>query len=146
MHDSPEDGALLGLSTLGPGNYLKLPDKIVGKDGTQTAARSFDKGLLDGLVKAGFAVFDQKLEGYALSPAGAKRVMRNMLLGTPMEPIHALEALVKFGAVVGIRKAEGETYSITVIMSGTAYVAANADLGAAVLAAKKKVDETLIGS
>mgnify|MGYP003580182354 CR=1 FL=1 len=143
MENSPEDGALIGLSTLGPGNYFKLPDKIVGRDGTQAAARTFDKAILDGLVKSDLAVFDEKWEGYAISKAGAKRVMRILLLGTPIEPIRALEAFVKLGAVIGIRKGEGSTFSITVALAGTAYIGADANLGDAILSVKRKVDEAL---
>lgn len=146
MDTSPEDGALLGLSTLGPGNYFKHPDKIVGKDGTQAAARSFDKELLNRLVSDGLAIYDQKWEGYALSQAGGRRVAHIMLIETPMEPIHALEALVKFcGASIGIRKGQDEVFVVTVVMQETAYVAADKDLGRAVLQAKRKVDERLIG-
>lgn len=146
METSPEDGALLGLSTLGPGNYFKHPDKIVGKDGAQDAARSFDKSLLDRLVSNGLAVYDQKLGGYALSPAGARRVMQILLIETPMDPIHALEALVKFGAVIKLEKGQGETYVVMIAMQGTAYIAADKELEKAVIAAKRKVDERLIAS
>ena len=146
MEMSQEDGALIGLSTIGIGNYFKHPDKIVGKDGTQGAARSFDKEILDRLVSSGLAVYDQKWEGYALSLAGAKRVMQIMLLETPMEPIHALEALVKFGALIKLEKGQGETYVVTVVMQGTAYIAADKELAKAAIMAKRKVDEGLIGS
>lgn len=145
MDMSPEDGALLGLSTLGPGNFFQFPDRIVGKDGTSPAARSFDRGLLGRLVSSGLAIFDQKWEGYALSPAGAKRVMQVMLLETPMDPIHALEALVKFGGAIKIYKGEGEVYVVTLVMQGTAYIAAEKEFGKAVLEAKRKFDESLIG-
>jgi len=146
MEMSQEDGALIGLSTIGIGNYFKHPDKIVGKDGTQTAARSFDKELLDRLVVNGMAIFEPGWGGYALSPAGGKRVMQIMLLETPMEPIHALEALVKFGALIKIEKGQGETYVVTVVMQGTAYIAADKELAKAAIMAKRKVDEGLIGT
>ena len=145
MDLSPEDGALVGLSTLGPGNYFKHPDKIVGKDGTQGVARSFDKELLDRLVSNGLAVYDQKWEGYALSKAGAKRVAQVLLLGAPMDPIHALSALVKFGGVINLKKGERDMYVVTVVMQGTAYIGADEDLGKAILETKRKIDEGLIG-
>jgi hypothetical protein len=143
---SPEDGALLGLSTLGPGNYLKLPDMIVGKDGPQKAARSFDKELLDRLCNDGLVVFSRGLDGYGLSPNGAKRVMEILLVESEMAPIHALDALVTFGAAIGIQKAEGKQFMVNALIGGTAYVAMNKDLSEAIRIVKKKVDQTLIGS
>lgn len=146
MSISPEDGALIGLSTLGPGNYFRLPSMIVGKDGTQQAARSFDKDLLDRLVGSGMAIFDAGWGGYALSPDGAKRAMEVLLVETKMDPTDALDAMVKFGAAVGIQKAEGNKFMVNVIMGGTAYVAMDKDLKEAILSVKKKVDQALIGS
>lgn len=146
MDTSPEDGALIGLSTIGPGNFFKLPGTIVGDGGTEQAARSFDKETLDGLVLRGLAVFDKKWQGYALSKAGAKRVMEIMLLENPLEPIPAMEALVKFGASIGIQKAEDEQFRVNVVMAGTAYVAVHKDLGEAVRIVKKSIDKRLIES
>jgi len=143
---SPEDGALIGLSTLGPDDFFRLPDLIVasGKP-SEKAARSFDKEVLDRLVNWGMARYDQAMGGYALTQAGAKRVMEVMLIELPMPPIEAVAAMVKFGAAVGIQKAEGDRFMVNVIMGGLAYVAVDKDLGAAVLAAKKQVDRVLIG-
>lgn len=146
MDMSPEDGALLGLSTLGPGNYFKLPNMIVGKDGPKVAARGLDKEFLDRLIKDGLATFSLEWGGYALTPAGAKRVMEVLLVEHKMSPIDALDALVTFGAAVGIQKGEGKKFVVNVLMGGTAYIAADKDLGEAILNAKKKVDQTLIGS
>lgn len=143
---TPEDGALLGLSTLGPGNYFRLPDMIVGKDGTQEAARSFDKELLDRLVQDGLVVFSGGWGGYALSPNGAKRVMEVLLVESEMAPIHALDALVTFGAAIGIQRAEGKQFMVNALIGGTAYVATHKDLAEAIRIVKKKVDQTLIGS
>jgi hypothetical protein len=143
---TPEDGALIGLSTLGPGNYFKLPDMIVGKDGTMEAARTFDSAVLNQLVRDGLALYNGAWSGYALTPAGAKRVMELLLVESPMDPIEAIGALVKFGAAVGIQKAEGDRFMVNVLMGGAAYVAMHKDLGEAVRLVKAKVDRTLIGS
>lgn len=146
MTESLEDGALLGLSTLGPGNYFQPPDVIVGKDGTQKAARSFDKELLDRLVRDGLVVFAIPWGGYALSPAGAKRAMEVILVESEMAPIHALDALVTFGAAIGIQRAEGKQFMVNVLIGGTAYVATDKNLAEAIRIVKKKVDQTLVGS
>lgn len=143
---SPEDGALLGLSTLGPGNYFRLPDMIVGKDGTQQAARSFEREVLDRLVKDALAEYFPAWGGYALTENGAKRVMEVLLVESPMEPTEAIGALVKFGAAVGIQKAEGDRFMVTVLMGTTSYIAMHKDLGEAVIQVKVKVDRALLGS
>lgn len=144
---SPEDGALIGLSTLGPDEFFKLPDLIVavGKP-SEKAARSFDKEVLDRLVGWGMARYDQAMGGYALTQAGGKRVMEVMLVESPMAPIDAAAAMVKFGGAVGIQKADGDRYMVNVIMGGVSYVATDRDLGTAILAAKQQVDRALIGS
>lgn len=144
MDLSQEDGALVGLSTLGPGNYFKPPNRIVGKE-AQEAARTFDPVVLDQLVRDGLALYNAEWSGYALTPAGAKRVMEILLVETPMDPIEAIGAMVTFGAAVGIQKAEGKQFMVNVLMGSTAYVAMHKDLGEAVLAVKKKVDQALIG-
>jgi len=146
MSTSLEDGALLGLSTLGPGNYFKLPDTIIGKGGTEKAARTFEKDLLDRLVGEGLAIFNKEFGGYALSPAGAKRVMEVLLVESEMAPIHALDALVTFGAAIGIQRAEGKQFMVNVLIGGTAYVATDKSLAEAIRIVKKKVDQTLVGS
>lgn len=144
---TPEDGALLGLSTLGPDCYFQLPDMIVGpKQKPEKAARTFEKEVLDRLWRDGLVVLNPEWSGYALTQSGAKRVMEILLIESPMEPIEAIGALVKFGAAVGIQKAEGDRFMVNVIMGGTAYVAMHKDLGEAVLAVKVKVDRALIGS
>jgi hypothetical protein len=142
---SEEDGALVGLSTLGPGNYFKPPNKIVGKE-PQDAARGFDPALLDKLVRDGLALYNAELSGYALTDLGAKRVMEILLVENTMEPIEALAAMVKFGAAVGIQKAEGNRFMVNVLMGGTAYVAMHKELGEAVRVVKEKVDRALIGA
>lgn len=146
MTTTPEDGALLGLSTLGPENYFRLPDMIVGKSGSQKAARSFEKELLDRMVMDGLVTFNPGWGGYALTPAGAKRVMEILLVESEMAPIHALDALVTFGAAIGIQRVEGKQFMVNVLIGGTAYVATHKDLAEAIRLAKKKVDQTLVGS
>jgi len=141
-----EDEVLLALSTLGPGNYFKLPNLIVGRDGSKQAARSLDKELLACVVSSGFAFYDEKFQGYALSSKGAKRAMELLLVEMVMEPIDALDALVKFGAAVGIQKAEDNQFLINVLMGNTAYVAMHKDLKEAIRIVKKKIDQALIGS
>lgn len=145
MTMSPEDDALLGLSTLGAGNYFRLPDMIVGKDGSKKAARSLNRELLDKLFQGGLVVYEPGWGGYALTPAGAKRVMEILLVEAEMAPIHALDALVTFGAAVGIQMSEGKQFRVNVLMGGTAYIAMHKDLAEAIRIVKKKVDETLIG-
>jgi hypothetical protein len=144
---SPEDGALVGLSTLGPDCYFKWPDTIVGIGrGFSKAARSFDRDVLERLVKDGLARYQPEWGGYALTEVGAKRVMEILLVEAPMEPIEAIAALVKFGAAVGVQKAEGDRFMVNVIMDGASYVAMHKDLSEAILTVKKKVDQALIGS
>jgi hypothetical protein len=143
---SPEDGALVGLSTLDPDCYFKLPDLIVGDGTSIKAARSFEREVLDRLVQDGLAQYHKKWEGYALTEAGAKRVMEVLLVEAPMPPIEAIAALVKFGAAVGVQKAEGDRFMVNVIMGGASYVAMHKDLSEAVRTVKEKVDRSLIGS
>lgn len=145
MGTSQEDGALLGLSSLGLGNYFKLPNLIVGKE-PQAAARTFDRAVLDQLVRDGFAFYNAEFGGYALTQEGAARTLEILLVETPMDPIEALGAMVKFGAAVGIQKADGDRFMVNVLMGGAAYVAMHKDLGEAVRAVKEKVDRALIGS
>jgi hypothetical protein len=145
MEMSKEDGALLGLSTLGLGNYFKLPNLIVGKE-PQAAARTFDCAVLDQLVREGLALYNAEWSGYALTETGAKRVMEVLLVESPMDPIDAVAALVNFGAAVGIQKADGGRFMVNILMGGAAYVAMHKDLGEAVRIVKEKVDRTLIGS
>ena len=147
MTASPEDGALLGLSTLGPDCYFKLPDMIVGpKQKPEKAARTFDKEVLDRLWRDGLAVLNPEWGGYALTPAGAKRVMEVLLVESEMAPIHALDALVTFGAAIGIQRVEGKQFMVNVLVGGTAYVATDKNLAEAIRIVKKKVDQTLVGS
>ena len=53
---------------------------------------------------------------------------------------------VKFGALIKLEKGQGEIYVVTVVMQGTAYIAADKELAKAAIMAKRKVDEGLIGS
>lgn len=141
---SPEDGALISLSTLGLDCLYLWPDKILhtNTQKSEPAARSFDKALLDGLVDKDLAI--RPLPGaYRLSREGEVRV-RDVLLGNASGPIDMLSGMVRFGFSVGIHWT-GERFRV-IVMSGTPYVAEDEDLGKAIEQVKAIVDQTQLGS
>ena len=140
---SPEDSALIGLSTLGPNCYYKPPNMIVGRDGVSTAARSFDRDLLERLVMGRFAQFHPEWSGYTLTQEGAARVL-DVLLGNVSGAIGMLSGMVRFGFSVGIHWT-GERFKV-VVMSRTPYIAEDEDLGKAIGQVKVLVDRSQFGS
>lgn len=142
MELSEEDGALIGLSTLGPDCLYLVPGVILGpglkKEG---AARSFDQALLDSLVGKGL-VLRPAPGAYKLSPDGVARVQA-VLLGNTNGPIEMLAGMVRFGFSVGIHWT-GERFRV-IVMSGAPYVSEHEDLAKAIEQVKALVDRTQLG-
>ena len=141
---SLEDGALIGLSTLGPDSLYLASGVILDTDTQKSgpAARSFDRALLDGLVDKGLAV--RPLPGaYRLSSDGAARV-RDVLLGNASGAINMLSGMVRFGFSVGIHWT-GERFKV-IVASRTPYIAEHEDLSKAIEQVKALVDQTQLGS
>lgn len=141
---SSEDGALIGLSTLGP-DCLYLASGGILNPNTKTvepAARTFDQVLLDGLVDKGFAISPAP-GAYRLSSDGAVRV-RNVLLGNVSGPIAMLSGMVRFGFSIGIHWT-GERFRV-VALGGTPYIAEHEDLGKAIEQMKALADRLNSGA
>lgn len=142
MELSEEDGALIGLSTLGP-DCLYLSTGVILCPGLkgEKAVRIFDQALLGGLVCKGL-VLNPAPGAYKLSLDGASRVLA-LLLGNANGPIEMLAGMVRFGFSVGIHWT-GERFKV-IVMSGTPYVAEDEDLGKAIGQVKALVDRTQLG-
>jgi len=143
MSLSEEDGALIGLATLGREEYFRPPNLIVKKGSTEPAARAFSKETLLKLFEWGFVVHIREADAYTLTPNGAKRVAQMLLANSTLTPLEALEAILKVTGGISIGKTEDNRVMIRVIMGSTAFVAAENTLAEAVTAVKTKIDQTL---
>lgn len=144
---TPEDDALLGLTSLRPGHSFQLPDKVLDENGVaQQAARALDAGAIDALLSKGLVQRAQRWNSFVPTAAGIRRMAEIVLLETKMEPIGALSALAMFSGGVMIQKAERNKFFVKVLQGATMFVATHEDLAQAILDVKAQMDRAILGS
>jgi len=145
MNLSDEEQALVGLSTLGADEHFRPPALIVKKGSTEPAAKSLKKELLVKLWEAGLVCHVPEVDGYALTRAGAKKVMELVLVSSKLTPLEALEALLKVADGISLGKADEGRIAVRVRLGTTAFMAVGKDLEEAVTSVKSKIDQMLLG-
>lgn len=146
MELSQIDGALVGLASLGSDSHFRWPRTVVRAGcPDEDAARTFDKEILEELVKRGLAwkPSDPKGPCYAITAQGARYVTENVFLAE-LPPMEALQALLRSGCSVGLHQVEGG-FQAVVMANGAAHIGKSSDLGKAINMAKVKVDKTIMG-